>query len=358
MLDFGFPQTTSTEQLKLCVHNEAASVGGDGAGTATGGGGATGGALKASSVLPNLTARTVPSNAVHRPVGPTQDKTMVQKNEIFVDILERVTVLLNAQGQVLNACVDGSIQMKSYLSGNPELKLALNEDITILGNGGNPAAAHASVVLDDCNFHECVDLRDFDDQRILSFYPPDGEFAVMNYRITNDLRVPFRLFPRVTWAEKENTSTYTSAELLITARAELPDANYGGNVQISCQLPRNLVSSISMTEVFSAALGGSSSGAGPPTMGGTGQLHQGGAPSTATDAKCVEFLPAENRLVWHVKRFQGGSEFTLKTRLNFQQAVTGGKPSSIGPISLNFEIPMFSLSKIGVRYLMTGPTGK
>jgi hypothetical protein len=52
-----------------------------------------------------------------------------QKNEIFVDILERLTVLFNAQGQVLNSTLDGCIQMKSYLAGNPELRLALNEDL-------------------------------------------------------------------------------------------------------------------------------------------------------------------------------------------------------------------------------------
>ena len=82
--------------------------------------------------------------------------------------------------------------MKSYLSGNPELKLALNEDIVI---GKHNSSGYGMVVLDDCNFHECVDLTDFDDLRILSFYPPDGEFAVMNYRITSDFRVPFRIFP-------------------------------------------------------------------------------------------------------------------------------------------------------------------
>ena len=46
--------------------------------------------------------------------------------------------------------------------------------------------------IDDCNFHECVKLHDFDLQRILTFLPPDGEFVVMNYRITSEFRsVPF-----------------------------------------------------------------------------------------------------------------------------------------------------------------------
>ena len=85
--------------------------------------------------------------------------------------------------------------MKSYLSGNPELKLAINEDLVIGSSSGLGAVGSASVILDDCNFHECADLSEFEDQRILSLNPPDGEFAVMNYRITSDFRVPFRIFP-------------------------------------------------------------------------------------------------------------------------------------------------------------------
>ena len=79
MLDFGYPQSTSTEMLKLCVHNEAQVV-----------------ETNSPQKLLNLNPRSVPSNAVHRPVGPTQGGS--GKNEIFVDILERITVLLNANG--------------------------------------------------------------------------------------------------------------------------------------------------------------------------------------------------------------------------------------------------------------------
>lgn len=54
-----------------------------------------------------------------------------QKNEIFVDILERLNILFSNSGYVLNSSIDGCIQMKSYLAGSPELRLALNEDLII-----------------------------------------------------------------------------------------------------------------------------------------------------------------------------------------------------------------------------------
>jgi len=135
MLDFGYPQLTSTEQLKGCIHNEAIMTEQP----------SHLGTMRAAGIaLPQLqiNPKTVPSNAVHRPVGLTQGDPYAskgRKNEIFVDILERLTVVLNASGYVLNSCIDGSIQMKSYLSGSPELKLALNEDIVVGRQPGQAA---------------------------------------------------------------------------------------------------------------------------------------------------------------------------------------------------------------------------
>lgn len=152
-------------------------------------------------------------------------------------------MLFAANGAVVNSAIDGCIQMKSYLSGNPELKLALNSDLVIgkgtRGDRGmrvalvlalcvflrtsihpphgkqyppNPShtashqnhrpdqgatAGYGSVVLDDCNFHECVRLDEFESSRTLTFLPPDGEFALLNYRVTGEFRCPFRIFPSV-----------------------------------------------------------------------------------------------------------------------------------------------------------------
>jgi AP-4 complex subunit mu-1 len=39
--------------------------------------------------------------------------------------------LFNSNGMVINAAIDGVIQMKSYLIGNPELRLVLNNDLTV-----------------------------------------------------------------------------------------------------------------------------------------------------------------------------------------------------------------------------------
>lgn len=305
MVDFGYAQTTNTEHLKSCIHNEAAVV-------------ETAKTGLNSLNIPKWNPRTVPSNAVHRPVGATQNESSrKKKNEIFVDILERITVLMNANGFVVNSAIDGSIQMKSYLQGNPELKLALNEDITVKNQQlGGLHGGYGAVVLDDCNFHECVDLADFSDLRTLSFYPPDGEFAVMNYRVTGDFRVPFRIFP---FAEQQ---TPHKVEITIKVRADVPEQNYGGNVQISCALPKGTASC-------------------------SNELQQG------MTGQSAEYLATEQRLIWTIKKFQGGSETTLKARVTLSSPIANQQniKKEIGPVSLTFEVPMYNVSNLQVRHL-------
>lgn len=58
--------------------------------------------------------------------------------------------------------------MKSYLYGNPPLKLALNDDL-VVGRGGFNTSG---VYLDDCNFHQCCDVSDFDVNKTLKIQPP------------------------------------------------------------------------------------------------------------------------------------------------------------------------------------------
>jgi len=312
MVDYGHPQTTNTEHLKSCIHNEAVVV-------------------EASKPLglnlPQWNRKTVPSSAVHRPVGPTQNESKNKKNEIFVDILERITVLMSSNGTVINSAIDGSIQMMSYLMGNPELRLALNEDMVIKGQQlGGHGGGYGSVILDDCNFHECVNLEEFSNLRTLSFYPPDGEFAVMNYRITGDFRAPFTVVPHV---EQQSP---TRIEITVKVRAEVPEQNYGGNVVVTCMLPKSAATcscDLAPTDVVQSG----------KQLGSTGQS--------------AEFIAAEHKVVWNIKKFQGGTETTMKCKVTLSSPIssTSNVKKEVGPVSLNFEIPMYNVSNLQVRYL-------
>lgn len=41
------------------------------------------------------------------------------------------------QGYILTSEIDGTIQLKSYLTGNPDIRLALNEEVSIGIDGGS-----------------------------------------------------------------------------------------------------------------------------------------------------------------------------------------------------------------------------
>jgi AP-1 complex subunit mu len=49
------------------------------------------------------------------------------KNEIYLDVVEKLNILVSNNGTVLRSEVIGAIKMRSSLSGMPELKLGLND---------------------------------------------------------------------------------------------------------------------------------------------------------------------------------------------------------------------------------------
>ncbi|KAF3320790.1 AP-4 complex subunit mu [Carex littledalei] len=160
VIDFGYPQTTSTEALKSYVFNEPIVVD---AGRLP--------PLGPAAMFMQGTKR-MPGTAVTKSVVATEPGGK-KREEIFVDIIEKISVTFSSSGYILTSEIDGTIQMKSYLTGNPEIRLALNEDLSIGRNGSSlydyrSSAGGGTVILDDCNFHESVHLDSFDVDRTLT----------------------------------------------------------------------------------------------------------------------------------------------------------------------------------------------
>jgi hypothetical protein len=59
-----------------------------------------------------------------------------KKNEVFLDVVEGVNMLANSNGNVLHSEILGSIRMKCFLSGMPELRLGLNDKILFESSAG------------------------------------------------------------------------------------------------------------------------------------------------------------------------------------------------------------------------------
>lgn len=112
-----------------------------------------------------------------------------KKNEIFLDVVEKLNLLVAANGTVLHSEINGAVKMKSFLSGMPELKLGLNDKLMFEATGrANQARSGKSVELEDIKFHQCVRLARFENDRTISFIPPDGEFDLMTYRLDTHVK--------------------------------------------------------------------------------------------------------------------------------------------------------------------------
>jgi AP-4 complex subunit mu-1 len=292
-LDFGYPQLTSTELIKSFIVNEPVAVE----------------SAKALPFRPSIfTQNTISSVAVQRPIQTKAKEN--KKNEIFVDIFEKITVLFNASGYVINSGIEGCIQMKSYLQGNPPLKLALNDEL-VIGRG----TSQTGVILDDCNFHECVNTSEFEMSKVLRIKPPDGEFTVMNYRVTSDFQAPFRIFPFI------DEVSNTKLELVLKVRAAYPKETYASHAILKFPVPK-LTSNV-YTE-----------------------LEKG------VQAQKADYNSTDKTVEWIIKKFQGGVEHTLRTKITLQtNANTYAARKEIGPIKMTFEIPMYNLSNLQIKYL-------
>jgi len=77
----------------------------------------------------------------------------------------------------LRSHLDGCIQMKSFLAGEAEIRLGLNEDLQV--GAEEKRRGFGGVTLDDCNFHENAQLELFDRERQISIVAPDGEVRLV-----------------------------------------------------------------------------------------------------------------------------------------------------------------------------------
>lgn len=285
IIDYGHSQSTYTEQIKPFIVNEPIAI-----------------ESSSFSFKPSFMSNSVPCTAVQRPV--TNKKS---KNEIFVDVLEKLTVLFNANGYIMNSSLEGCIQMKSFLKGNPQLQLALNDDLVIEKSNN----AYLAIGLDDFNFHECVNANDFKDTKILTINPPDGEFVVMNYRIKGDYQAPFRIFPYV-----EEINQY-KLEFSLKIKSLFPDKLFANNVLVKFGMPRT-------ANGISFELPKKSSG------------------------QTAEFKEHERLVEWKIEKFIGSTELSLKTKASLTGPAT---IKEINQVSMQFEISMYNVSKLQIKYL-------
>jgi len=65
----------------------------------------------------------------------------------------------------------------------------------------------------------------------------------------------------------------------------------------------------------------------------------------------VQYKPDENALIWTIKQFEGGREFMLRAQFGLPSIHDEENPDDRPPVTVQFEIPYFTVSGIQVRYL-------
>ncbi|RHZ75606.1 hypothetical protein Glove_212g44 [Diversispora epigaea] len=300
IIDCGYPQTTSTDKLKSYVYEEPIPV------------------KRNNIIMDSLAKLKAPSinigNSNCRPIN-IRDERNSRHNEIFIDIIERVVASFASNGMTVQAEIDGSIKVKSYLQGNPEIQLALNSNI-ILDRDSEITDDRYGIIFDDYKFHDSVDVSGFKENRRMTIFPPEGENIIMNYRITSNISLPFRVFPLVLHVPGHPKRM----DVTIRIRADFPEDKIATKCTIIIPLP-HVTQSVSYE-----------------------QLNDNAGQSAQYDNKIQKVILTINKL-------KGGSERSIKLKLTGSVPYLPAAQLEVGPINLEFDIQNYTSSKIQIRRL-------
>uniref|UniRef100_A0A673LDE6 Arrestin red cell-like n=1 Tax=Sinocyclocheilus rhinocerous TaxID=307959 RepID=A0A673LDE6_9TELE len=303
MVDFGYIQTTSTDILKNFIQTEAVSskpfslfdlsnVGLFGAETQQ--------------------SKVAPSVAASRPIMSSRGE-QGGKNEIFVDVIERLSVVIGSKGVLMKSDIQGEIRIKCFLPTTSEMRIGLNEELSI---GKSQLKGYSSAVrVDECRFHQAVKLDEFDTFRILKVCPSQGEQTVMQYQLCDELPCapPFQLFPSV----QKDYYIVTSQLLFCTF-----SCSTALNVSITVPVPKG---SVSMSQELSSP------------------------------DQTAELQPKNKALLWEIPRFPGGAQLSALFKVDVP-GLSSASLLEVGPVSMSFELPKQTCTGLQIRFLRLAPT--
>ncbi|KAF1874551.1 hypothetical protein Lal_00029978 [Lupinus albus] len=293
IMDFGYPQNLSPEILKLYITQEGVR--------------SPFSSKAADKAVPNATLQVTGA------VGWRREGLVYKKNEVFLDIVESVNLLMSSKGSVLRCDVTGKVLMKCFLSGMPDLKLGLNDKIGLEKESelkSRPTKSGKTIELDDVTFHQCVNLTRFNAEKTVSFVPPDGEFELMKYRITEGVNLPFKVLPTIKELGR------TRMEVNVKVKSVFSAKMFALGVVVKIPVPKQ-----------------------------TAKTN-----FTVTSGK-AKYNASIDCLVWKIRKFPGQTESTLSAEVELISTMTEKKSATKPPIQMEFQVPMFTASGLRVRFL-------
>ena len=229
-------------------------------------------------------------------------------NEAWLDVIEKVDELISSNGNVLSSQINGNVIMKNFLSGMPTVTVGLNDKI-VLQNLGKDTTN--SIEMDDLKFHQCVNKKKFENERIIEFIPPDGEFELMSYRL--DIQIK----PLISVRVNINTISETRIEYVAKAKTNFKNRSVANNVSIYIPVPLDIQNA-----------------------------------TFKTTSGSVVYLSDREDLLWFIKRFEGQTELDMNCSFQVPTVRIDDTTKHLKrPIQVSFEIPYFTVSGFQVRYM-------
>lgn len=265
-----------------------------------------------SSRVFGIETKVTPGSSSNKPVVKAAKEGENRQNELYMGVIEKMVAVINKDGSTARIEVNGSVNIKNFLTGSQVIKVGLNEDLVVARNlekgYGN------QVQLDRCTLHKCVKEEEFRNNKVLVIHPPVGEFAAMTYSVSSDLSInqPFRLLHFIGDAQGSRDLAVT-----LRLRSDIPANTEALNVKVIFPVPAGVTSLSQRLD----------------------SLNQS-----------AELQTQERQVVWKINKLPGKTETVAQFRLINQGS---GKLSrdDVGPISLEFEISGYLSSGLQVKYL-------
>jgi AP-1 complex subunit mu len=284
IMDHGYPQTTESKILKDFIMIESNK--------------------KTKDNKENLALTSTMTNTV----SWRKEGIHYKMNEAWLDVIEKVDELISSNGNVLSSQINGSVIMKSFLSGMPNVTIGLNDKVVLQSLGKDTTN---SIEMEDLKFHQCVNKKKYEMDRTIEFIPPDGEFELMSYRLDMSIK------PLISVKVEIKNHSETRIEYIVKAKTNFKNRSVANNVSIYLPVPLDIQNA-----------------------------------TFKTTSGSVVYLSDREDLLWFIKRFEGQCELDMTCSFGVPTVRIDDPNKHLKrPIQISFEIPYFTVSGFQVRYM-------
>ena len=270
-----------------------------------------------------------------------------KKNEAFLDVLEKVNMSVDSNGKVQKAEILGQINIRSRLSGMPDVRVGLDDKGLITGNQifinrqrENSGDLHDSIdsmdyddthgspenesemILEDLKFHQCVKLSNYESNKTITFIPPDGDFTLLQYRLKCQSK---SIKPLVLCETQYHLHDGSRLQIIVRLKSNYKKQSIANNVTVY----------VPITSEYDT-----------PSF-----KHNHGKVKIIAD----ETDTNKNYMVWKLKNLAGGKDYGLVAELQLPSTNAMQKKKNEYfaklPTRVEFQIPYYTTSGIQVKYL-------